>query len=84
MAKASKGPGRPKTRIDPPSKAAARGTKEGEERYIIILKTESIEKMKDLAYWERLAIKEAFEQAIADRVGKYEKKNGPLKSRPKE
>jgi len=65
-------------------KAAARGTKEGEERYIIILKSDSIEKMKTVAFWDRLAIKEVFEQAIADRVAKYEKKNGPLKSRPKE
>lgn len=84
MAKASKGPGRPKIRTHNPTKAAARSTKEGEEKYIVILKTDSIEKMKDLAYWERLSIKDAYEQAIIDRVGKYEKKNGPLKSRPKE
>lgn len=84
MAKAKKGPGRPRTRTHSPVKAAARGTKEGEERYIIILKSDSIEKMKTVAFWDRLAIKEVFEQAIADRVAKYEKKNGPLKSRPKE
>lgn len=73
--------GRPKTRQHKPVKAAAKRTKEGEEKYIVILKTDSIEKMKNLAYWDRMTIKEAFEQAIADRVTKYEKKNGPLKKR---
>ena len=84
MAKAQRGPGRPVIRTHKPTKAAAKSTKEGEEKYIVILKTTSIEQMKDIAYWERLAIKEAYEQAIADRVAKYEKKNGPLKPRPKE
>jgi hypothetical protein len=36
--------------------------------------------MKDLAYWERL---EVYEEAIQDRIAKYEKKNGPLKPVPK-
>ena len=84
MAKVAKGPGRPKVRTHNPGRAAAKQTKEGEEKYIVILKTASIERMKDLAYWDRLTIKETFEQAIADRIAKYEKKNGPLKSRPKE
>ena len=84
MAKASKGPGRPKTRSHAPERAAAKSTKEGEEKYIVILKTSSIEMMKNLAYWDRMTIKDAFEQAISDRIAKYEKKNGPLKSRPKE
>lgn len=78
----SSGPGRPKTRFHTPDRAAAKRTKEGEEKYIIIGKTELISKMKDIAYWDRLAIKEVFEEAMGDRVKKYEKKNGLLKSRP--
>lgn len=83
MAKSEKGlgPGRPKTRLHDPERAAAKGTKEGEEKYIIIGKTVLIDKMKDIAYWDRLAIKEVFEEAMVDRVKKYEKKRGPLKSR---
>ncbi len=80
---AKKGRGRPKTRLHNPERTAAKGTKEGEEKYIIIAKTESIEAMKDVAYWERLTIKDTFEEAMADRVKKYEKKNGPLKKRIK-
>lgn len=82
MAKSEKGPGRPKTRLHEPERAAAKGTKEGEEKYIIIAKTELIGKMKDVAYWDRLTIKEVFEDAMIDRVKKHEKKSGPLKPVP--
>lgn len=80
---AIKGPGRPKTRTHKPAKAAAQRTREGEEKYIIIATTDDIEAMKNIAYWERLTIKEAYAAAIADYKAKYVKKNGPLKSRPK-
>lgn len=82
MANTTKGPGRPKTRTHEPVKGAARGTKEGEERYQVILKTADIQTAKDLAYWERLNIKELFAEMIADRKAKYERRNGPLRSRP--
>lgn len=82
MAKSIK-PGRPKTRTHTPTKAAAARTKDGEEKYIFIGKSTSIEAMKDIAYWDRLTIKDVYEEAIQDRKAKYEKKNGPLKSRPK-
>ena len=82
MAK-SAGPGRPKTRTHKPIKSSANTTKEGEERYIFIGKSASIEAMKDLSYWERLPIKDIYEQAIQDRINKYEKKNGKLQPRPK-
>jgi hypothetical protein len=82
MAKSGKGPGRPKTKLVEPVRAAAKGTKEGEERYIILAKTELVGKMKDIAYWDRMPIKEVFEEAMVDRVKKYEKKSGPLKPQP--
>lgn len=63
-------------------RAAASRTPEGYEKYIVILSVEDIETMKNLAYWERLTIKQAFAQAIADYKAKYEKKNGRLKQRP--
>ncbi|GAC1587817.1 MAG: hypothetical protein NVS3B8_01870 [Chitinophagaceae bacterium] len=49
----------------------------------IIAKVELIQAMKDLAYWERLNIKEVYEEAIKDRIAKYEKKSGKLLPRPK-
>lgn len=83
MAKqAKKGAGRPKTRTHEPERAAGKRTKEGEEKYIIIASTEDIEVMKNIAYWDRLTIKQAFASAIADYKAKFEKKNGLLKQRP--
>ena len=38
--------------------------------------------MKNVAYWERLTIKDTFGEAAIDRVKKYEKKSGPLKTIP--
>jgi len=81
MAPKKKGPGRPKTRTHKITKSAALRTKEGEEKYIIIARTRDIEDMKNIAYWERISIKETYAQAIADRKAKFEKKNGPLKRR---
>lgn len=83
MAKPVSKIGRPKTRTHNPVKASAKNTKAGEEKYIVIMKSEDVEAAKNLAYWERLTIKEVFANALADYKAKYEKKNGPLKSRPK-
>jgi hypothetical protein len=83
MAKqARKGVGRPRVRTHEADRAAAKQTKQGEEKYIIIAAVEDIEAMKNIAYWDRLTIKQAFAQAIADYKAKFEKKNGPLKQRP--
>lgn len=63
-------------------RAAASRTPEGYEKYIVILSVEDIEAMKNIAYWDRLTIKDAYSQAIADYKAKYERKNGKLKPRP--
>lgn len=84
MAKQEKrGAGRPKIRTHESERAAGKRTKEGEEKYIIIAAVQDIEAMKNIAYWDRLTIKQAFAQAIADYKAKFEKKNGPLRQRPK-
>jgi hypothetical protein len=74
--------GRPKTRTHKPERSAAKSTKEGEEKYIITAKTELITKMKGIAYWDRLTIKEVYEEAILDRIKKFEKKSGTLRPIP--
>jgi len=74
--------GRPKIRTHIPGKSSQIHTKEGEEKYIFLAKSSSIDSMKDIAYWDRLTIKETFEEAMQDRIAKFEKKNGPLKKRP--
>ena len=73
-------PGRPAVRTDAD---AASGCKPGEIRAAFIANKELLEKIKDIAYWERVMIKEVFNRALAKEVQAYERKN-PLKKRPKE
>lgn len=42
-----------------------------------------LEKVKDLAYWERNTIKDVLQSALSEHIDKYEKKNGVIKPRPK-
>lgn len=72
--------GRPTVRTDAD---AASGCKPGEVRAAFIANKELLEKIKDIAYWERVMIKEVFNRALAKEVQAYERKN-PLKKRPKE
>lgn len=72
-------PGRKKPNAGTPKK----GTHPGESRATFILPEAIIEKVKDLAYWDRLMIKEVVGAALRDYLQKYEKKNGAIKPRPK-
>jgi hypothetical protein len=62
---------------------AASGCKPGEVRAAFIANKDLLEKIKDIAYWERVMIKEVFNRALTKEVQAYERKN-PLKKRPKE
>lgn len=62
--------------------AAERGVVEGETRASFIVRKDQLEDLKNIAYWERLKIKDVVIQAIDDRIEKYKKQNGDVKSRP--
>ncbi len=47
------------------------------------LPTELHDKLKSLAYWERISIKEVGNEAIREYISKYEKKNGEILPIPK-
>jgi len=74
--------GRPKTKKTI-TKESQRGTKEGEIRATFILKESLVEKIKDMAYWERVQIKDFIGSLIEEAISRYEKKNGPTKPRGK-
>lgn len=76
------GRGRPKTNFKVVATSKERGTKEGEERTTVILKTELINKMKAVAYWERLLVKDVFQAALEEHLAKYERKHGSVKPIP--
>ena len=75
--------GRPKTSTRVITKSSQEGTKEKETRATFIVNEELLDKLKAVAYWDRLRIKDVINQALADAVTKYEKKNGELKPIPK-
>jgi hypothetical protein len=76
-------PGRPKTQTKEVTKSSQEGTKEGETRATFIINEESLEKLKAVAYWDRLLIKEVINTALEEYLSRYEKKNGEIKPIPK-
>jgi hypothetical protein len=75
--------GRPTTNTREITKTSQEGTKEGETRATFIVTEASLEKLKAIAYWDRLTIKETAQEAIDEYIERYEKKNGVLKPIPK-
>lgn len=84
MDKAKKNPvGRPPSGKIPKTSAEV-GTKPGETRKTYIVEIEKAEKIDAIAYWDRVPVKKVLGDALDDRIKKYEKKNGPVKPKPKQ
>jgi ACT domain-containing protein len=75
--------GRPKTSTREITKSSQEGTKEKETRATFIVNEDLLEKLKAIAYWDRVLIKDVINTALQDTVAKYEKKNGEVKPIPK-
>lgn len=75
--------GRPVTQTKVVTKSSQEGTKEHETRATFIVSEELLDKLKAIAYWDRVLIKEVINTALQDTVSKYEKKNGEIKPIPK-
>ncbi len=58
----------------------ARGSKP--QRTTLYVLPDKYEKIKDIAYWDRLTVTELTDQAFTILIEKYEKENGPVKMRP--
>ena len=52
---------------------------ENETRATFIIKEDVLNKLKSIAYWERIKIKEALNNALEEYIDNYEKKNGEIK-----
>ena len=74
--------GRPKTNHRKITKASQEGTQEGETRATFIVTESSLEKLKAIAYWDRLRIKDVAQEAIDNYIKSYEKKHGEVKEIP--
>jgi hypothetical protein len=74
--------GRPVTQFKEITKTSQEGTKENETRATFIVNEELLEKLKAIAYWDRLLIKDVINTALQEAVAKYEKKNGAINPVP--
>jgi len=74
--------GRPQTQFKEVVKESQQGTKEGETRATFIVKEDLLEKLKAMAYWQRVMIKEVVDTALQEAVAKYETSNGKIKPIP--
>jgi hypothetical protein len=68
--------GRKRTNYRVPDTASERGTKEGETRFSGIVSKELLQKVKAIAYWQRVPIKQVLEEALATHVQYYESRTG--------
>ena len=75
--------GRPKTSTREITKSSQEGTKDKETRATFIINEELLDKLKAIAYWDRVLIKDVVNTALQETVAKYEKKNGDIKPIPK-
>lgn len=75
--------GRPVTQTKEITKSSQEGTKENETRATFIINEELLEKLKAIAYWDRVLIKDVVNTALQETVAKYEKKSGKIKPIPK-
>ena len=74
--------GRPRTQTKEITKSSQEGTKENETRATFIVKEDLLEKLKAIAYWDRVLIKDVINRALQDTITNYEKKNGAIKPAP--
>lgn len=74
--------GRPVTQAKEITKTSQIGTKEAETRATFIVNEGLLEKVKAIAYWDRVQIKDVVGDALMAYVAQYEKKNGALKNIP--
>lgn len=75
--------GRPTTQTKEITKSSQEGTKEKETRATFIVNEELLEKLKAIAYWDRVLIKDVVNNLLQDLIDKYEKENGNIKPIPK-
>lgn len=75
--------GRPVTQTKEITKSSQEGTKENETRATFIVNEDLLEKLKAIAYWDRVLIKEVINTALQETVAKYEKRSGAIKPVPK-
>lgn len=71
-------------RVRGTAKTSKDGLPENWTRATFIMREDLLEKFKDIAYWDRKAVKELFNEMLEKYVLHRQRKNGEIKSRPKD
>lgn len=74
--------GRPRTNFRDIEKSSQEGCKEAETRATFIVSEADLERIKAMAYWERITIKEIVNAALREYIKRHETKNGPIQPMP--
>ena len=75
-----KNTGRSVVRAKEITKTSQIGTKEEEIRATFIVNESALEKVKAIAYWDRVQIKDVIADALTIYINQYEMRNGPIQS----
>jgi hypothetical protein len=62
------------TKVRPPEKSV-------EIRATLVVREDLMEAIRNIAYWDRLKIKDIFEDMMRDKIAEYEKKHGKIRQR---
>lgn len=76
--------GRPKTQFKEVTKSSQEGTKESETRATFIVNEELLDKLKAIAYWDRILVKDVLNTALQEYVEKRKPKPRPEEARLKD
>jgi hypothetical protein len=74
--------GRPVTQTKEITKSSQEGTKENETRATFIINEDLLDKLKAVAYWDRMLIKDVINTALFTYIDNYEKKKGVINTNP--
>jgi hypothetical protein len=74
--------GRPITQTKEITKSSQEGTKKNETRATFIVDEDLLDKLKAIAYWERVLIKDVVNRALRDAITKYTNDVGDIKPIP--
>lgn len=76
--------GRPKTQFKEITKSSQEGTKENETRATFIVNEELLDKLKAIAYWDRVLVKDVLNTALQEYIDIKKPKPRPEEARLKD
>jgi len=75
--------GRPRTNFREITKSSQEGVRLNETRATFIIREDLLDKIKAIAYWDRLTIKQFMDSALSGAIESWEEANGSIKPIPK-